>query len=326
MTAQLATVSAPPALASVELGSNALVLPSSLTEEEWRSLARPIARVEGAPLWWWGDWLNYGELVYDNPGTGYQIAQVESDYAIKTLYQAKWVAGRVPVALRIAELKWGHHLQVAGLTLADADGLSVPDYAAMTEWLTLARDNGWTVAELRSAMRDEKHHAPEPASIHFSSESEEWYTPPRIIAAVVACLGGIDLDPCAEMGDPKTVPARRHFTVADDGLSRPWFGRTYMNPPYGSEIPRWIAKLVEEYETGDVEAAIALVPARTDTDWFEPLFAYPVCFVHGRLRFSDDDGAPFPSALAYLGTQHERFAESFSDLGAVTQFTQRRRQ
>ena len=30
------------------------------------------------------------------------------------------------------------------------------------------------------------------------------------------------------------MPAGKHFTAAEDGLSREWHGRVYMNPPYGA--------------------------------------------------------------------------------------------
>lgn len=155
-------------------------------------------------------------------------------------------------------------------------------------------------------------------AVHYSSASPEWYTPPQIVAAVVDFFDAIDLDPCAEAADPKTVPARVHFTASDDGLSRPWFGRVYMNPPYGDAIPPWIAKLDTAYRSREIEAGIALVPARTDTAWFAPLWQHTICFVRGRLKFGGcEDSAPFPSALVYVGDEYDRFARAVRHLGAV---------
>lgn len=60
-------------------------------------------------------------------------------------------------------------------------------------------------------------------------ESDEWYTPREVFSA----LGmDFDLDPCSP-GSGHWVPARRQFTKTDDGLSRPWRGRVFMNPPFG---------------------------------------------------------------------------------------------
>lgn len=154
-------------------------------------------------------------------------------------------------------------------------------------------------------------------AVHYSDASPEWYTPPQIVAAVLNFFDAIDLDPCAEQADPKTIPARIHYTAADDGLSRPWFGRVYMNPPYGDAIPPWIAKLDAAYRSREIEAGIALVPARTDTAWFVPLWSHTICFVRGRLKFSGQDSAPFPSALVYIGDEYNRFAQTVRHLGAV---------
>jgi hypothetical protein len=91
-----------------------------------------------------------------------------------------------------------------------------------------------------------------------------------------------------------------------------------MNPPYGRDIGRWVDKLHRSWKEGAVPTAIALLPARTDTNWFRTLRDVPVCFVEGRLRFSgQENGAPVPSAVFYLGADQTRFAANFSDLGDI---------
>ncbi len=85
-----------------------------------------------------------------------------------------------------------------------------------------------------------------------------------------------------------------------------------------SGIGPWITKLCGEYAANRVCLAIALVPARTDTDWFEPLWDFPLCFVHGRLTFGNaETSAPFPSVVAYLGDDPAMFASYFGDLGPI---------
>ena len=155
-------------------------------------------------------------------------------------------------------------------------------------------------------------------AVHFSSAGSEWYTPAHIIKHVIATLGAIDLDPCSNSHTHPNVPAARHYTQADDGLNQPWAGRVYMNPLYGRDIEIWAEKLRSSYNTGAVLAAIALLPARTDTAWFRLLRDFPVCFLDGRLRFSGHtNSAPFPSAVFYLGSELQRFLRSFSDLGGI---------
>jgi len=130
-------------------------------------------------------------------------------------------------------------------------------------------------------------------AIHYSSESPEWYTPPQIIEAVLQLFGEIDLDPCSNEA-PHNVPARQHFTNADDGLSKAWSGKIYMNPPYGDEIGKWTEKLRAEYEAGRVSEAIALIPGRIDTAWFRALRGDRRCEVAGRLKNDLYEGVLIP--------------------------------
>lgn len=153
-------------------------------------------------------------------------------------------------------------------------------------------------------------------NVHFMSDSIECYTPSEILARAVRAMGAIDLDPCSNSHESPNVPAAQHYTQEDDGLAQAWAGRVFMNPPYGRELDDWIAKLCEEYEGGHVSQAIALVPSRTDTQWFRRLRAYPRCFIWGRLRFvNQENSAPFPSMAVYLGGNLGAFLTSFSDIG-----------
>lgn len=155
-------------------------------------------------------------------------------------------------------------------------------------------------------------------AVHYSSETPEWYTPSEIIQAVLQVLGQIDLDPCSNSKEMPNVPAVSHFTLAENGLEQPWYGRVYMNPPYGDEIGKWVNKLDDEYEAGRTQTAIALLPARTDTRWFARLYAFPLCFIQGRLKFSGhDNSAPFPSVVIYLGDDDDSFYDEFAKLGLV---------
>jgi DNA N-6-adenine-methyltransferase (Dam) len=75
------------------------------------------------------------------------------------------------------------------------------------------------------------------------------------------------------------------FTVVDNGLERPWFGRVWLNPPYCRELlSPFVGKLVSEYARGAVSQAILLTHNTTDTEWFH-LAARAVCFPSGRIRF-----------------------------------------
>lgn len=155
--------------------------------------------------------------------------------------------------------------------------------------------------------------------VHFSSDTDEWYTPDEIIARVERALGTINIDPCADLG--RSIPATTHYTKEDDGLSKEWNGRVFMNPPY-SKIGKWVEKLIKEYEEKRTTAAVVLVPARTDTEWYAELKEFPRCYIRGCVKFGDASGnarnsAPFPSVAFYLGTDTEAFVRAFENRGQV---------
>lgn len=110
------------------------------------------------------------------------------------------------------------------------------------------------------------------------NESVEWYTPPEVFDALGLVF---DLDPCSPGPGRSYVPARAHYTAADDGLSQPWRGTVFVNPPYGPHTPAWMARLADH---GD---GIGLVFARTDVAWFHRhgVAADVVCFIERRVRF-----------------------------------------
>jgi hypothetical protein len=116
-----------------------------------------------------------------------------------------------------------------------------------------------------------------------AAQSVIWLTPPHIIKA----LGPFDLDPCAAP-DPRPWPtAATHYTLPQDGLALPWFGRVWFNPPYGAEAETWLDR------AADYGRATGLIFARTETDsFFRTVWdrADALLFLRGRLFFHHPDG------------------------------------
>lgn len=124
--------------------------------------------------------------------------------------------------------------------------------------------------------------------VHFSSQRGDWRTPKALYQALDAEFA-FDCDPC-----PPQPTA--------DGLSIEWGMSTYVNPPYGREIGRWVAKAHAESLKG--KTIVMLVPSRTDTKWWHDycMQASEIRFIRGRLHFDDGPGrAPFPSAIVVFG-------------------------
>lgn len=128
----------------------------------------------------------------------------------------------------------------------------------------------------------------------LSSSTDQWATPRAFFDQWDARFR-FELDVCA---DAQNAKCRRYFDVHDDGLAQEWAPfRCWMNPPYGREIGRWMAKALEESRRGAL--VVCLVPARTDTAWWHEYAMHGrVVFVRGRLRFGEaKNSAPFPSAV-----------------------------
>jgi site-specific DNA-methyltransferase (adenine-specific) len=156
-----------------------------------------------------------------------------------------------------------------------------------------------------------------------SSKSNEHYTPDLIKERVLTFFDGtIDLDPCTNSCKTPNIPALFHYDATMDGLSLPWAGRVFVNPPYGRGLPLWIKKAIREYEESRAREILILVPSRTDTQWYKALQPYARLFIEGRLKFKDEAGtiqppAPFPSAVFYLGNRIKEFELAWEDLGEV---------
>lgn len=52
-----------------------------------------------------------------------------------------------------------------------------------------------------------------------------------------------DLDVSAPIGGAPNVPARKWYTIEDNGLIQDWFGLVWMNPPYSKPSP-WVDKFI----------------------------------------------------------------------------------
>lgn len=113
--------------------------------------------------------------------------------------------------------------------------------------------------------------------------NDEWLTPPWILKP----LGLFDLDPCAPVTRPWAT-ADHHYTIEDDGLSREWFGRVWLNPPFNRyERPKWMAKMAEHNN------GVMLIPAAWETEAFRQNVwgkASGILALHKRPRFCYVDG------------------------------------
>lgn len=158
--------------------------------------------------------------------------------------------------------------------------------------------------------------------VNQNSGKTEYYTPSYILDKVRLLFGVIDLDPASCPEANERVKARHIYTKEDDGLSQPWFGNVWLNHPFGRDNKRWLGKLVQSYEEGDIKAACCITFNALSERWAWPLLKYPQCFPHGRVHYIDPtrmktSSATKGSVITYLGLEVSRFAELFEDIGTI---------
>ena len=128
----------------------------------------------------------------------------------------------------------------------------------------------------------------------FKSNTVEWATPADVFDPLNREFG-FTMDVAATAENAKCA---KYYTEADDGLKQPWEGVCWMNPPYGKDVPKWMARALDESKRG--VTTVCLIPARTNTKWFHDLClaVAEVRFVKGRPKFGDaDHGLPLPLAV-----------------------------
>jgi len=141
------------------------------------------------------------------------------------------------------------------------------------------------------------------SGVHFTSERQDWGTPRAFLEWLETWKSWKpDLDAAASLRNTK---APQFYTKEDDSLTKEWFGKVWLNPPFGSELPKFMKKCAEEIKREEVDSIVVLIPARTDTKWFHEIVmpnAYLIYLIKGRFNFRVDNAveganAPFPSML-----------------------------
>lgn len=141
--------------------------------------------------------------------------------------------------------------------------------------------------------------------VMFSSATDLWETPQEFFDRLNDEFH-FTLDVCAL---PENAKCEAFYTPEIDGLSQPWTGVCWCNPPYGRKIGEWVRRAWFASEAGN--AVVMLLPARTDTKWFHE-FIYQkerveVRFLAGRLKFGGSkNSAPFPSMVCIFRPEKER--------------------
>lgn len=188
------------------------------------------------------------------------------------------------------------------------------------------------------------------SNINLTSGKVEWYTPRWITQPAQDMMGGIDLDPATSVkANQYGIHANRIYTAETNGLGKEWFGKVWLNHPFGKpEKPcsplctkktckkrghhnpaykpgsiDWITHYLDQYTTGNITESITITYVSPDTAWGHKLFAYPNLFFNKRIAYIDGNtlkpinGVQKPSMLTYLGNNLTRFKLYFREYGTI---------
>lgn len=130
-------------------------------------------------------------------------------------------------------------------------------------------------------------------NIQHSARSDNWWTPPAVLDLAREVLGQIDLDPASCLQANAAVGATRYYTEADDGLTLPWAGTVWCNPPGGRRGNKSLAglfwlKLIQD--RGALTHAIFMAFSaealqNTQRKGGPSIMDFPFCVPAKRIRF-----------------------------------------
>ena len=162
-----------------------------------------------------------------------------------------------------------------------------------------------------------------------SKTNDNWCTSQPMLDAIYEFNDGPPaLDPCS---NPNSIVGAaiewygphhrfRDGTKGTCGLTMPWLvdGLVFYNPPFSNKLG-WTAKAADEWDRKHCKEIIGLLPADTDTRWFQRYATRAAvrCFWRGRPTFIGDRTFParFPIVLPYWGRRIARFKQIFGKVG-----------
>jgi hypothetical protein len=151
---------------------------------------------------------------------------------------------------------------------------------------------------------------------------QDYFTPPEIVDAAREAMGDIDLDAASHPLANRTHKIPDYFHTGRSAFHNDWYGRVWLNPPYGNNAP-WFERILHFVEAGAVEQLCMLSPM-----WaFQTKIARPVIErASGLILLSptpkfwgnkdpDKTGSNNPHGVIYIGPHGSRFHQAFARFG-----------
>lgn len=158
---------------------------------------------------------------------------------------------------------------------------------------------------------------------------EDYYTPTEMVQAAREAMGGIDLDPASHWRANREHRIPTFYHLGRSAFDNPWFGRVWLNPPYGNNAP-WFEQILKYWQMGEIEQLVMISPV-----WaFTAKQAKPITDLASAMVllsptpefWGNPDGRKgtnHPHAVMYLGSRVREFRSAFERFGVTVQFHDR---
>ena len=121
--------------------------------------------------------------------------------------------------------------------------------------------------------------------LEHKPNADDWYTPAWIFEGMGV---EFDMDVCAPPGGIEWIPATTSLSESDDGITTPWIGQVWCNPPYSSPT-QWCRKWAAHSPGG---CLLIRADLSTSGPHLALAAAHAMYFADRRLQFVNGQGGP----------------------------------
>lgn len=150
---------------------------------------------------------------------------------------------------------------------------------------------------------------------------QDYFTPPELVDAARRAMGDIDLDAASHPIANRTLRIPDYFHINRSAFENDWYGRVWLNPPYGNNAP-WFERIVRFLDEGSVDQLCMLSPVWAfTTEQAKPVMRRSAATVllSPTPRFwgnaNNRTGVNHPHAIVYFGSRAAEFLTAFAPHG-----------
>lgn len=150
---------------------------------------------------------------------------------------------------------------------------------------------------------------------------QDYFTPVELINAARVAMGGVDLDAASHPIANRKHRIPDYFHINRSAFENDWYGRVWLNPPYGNNAP-WFERILYFLNTGAVTQLCMLSPVWAfTTEQAKPVMrrSSAMVLLSPTPKFwgnsSNRTGVNHPHAVVYFGDRADEFHAAYASHG-----------